>query len=355
MARGRLVCWELAVLTLLAVLDAPWPLKIVALTTAAILVAATVLRVRDRLLCEWFARTARFLLHRRAAELRPGEHAASDLAQHLAGPVQLESVEVDGMPAAYVRRPEGVAAVLELFHPDDGSWADVLAPESLLPPPDADAVPFAVHVVMQGAAPEPGVLAGPAGQPRRLWVTLQAVRTAELPDDDALRTTLANSVHRLVRRLRRADVPTRPLDITQVLALITSLTSLDDATRPIPVRERWDRWQAGALVHACFRIDWSDADPANRRLALRRLQLVPSRGTTIAITARQLPGPGEFGDDRHAIVRISADDHRWLANSADLLAFALHDLSPTIGLERLDGAHHGAVAASLPLGVGVLA
>jgi hypothetical protein len=83
---------------------------------------------------------------------------------------------------------------------------------------------------------------------------------------------------------------------------------------------------------------------------VRRLQWIPSRSTTIAITARHRPGRGEPGGDRHAIVRICEDDLHRLKNSAGLLAFALDDISHPMDLERLDGSHQPAVAASLPLG-----
>jgi ESX secretion system protein EccE len=353
-AVGRLVCWELAVLTLLAVLDARWPVRIGAAVSVVVLVATTVIRTRGRLLSEWLGRAVRFLLRARVAGLRPGEDAGPDLVRHLGRHVQVDTVDVDGVAVALVRRPEGVAAVLEVLEPSpdaDGSYPDVLSPESFLPAPDVDGPPFAVHVLMHTTPPDTSGPARPDRPEHRIWVTMQVMRTADLGDDETLRAALANGVHRLVRRLGRDDVAARALDREETLALIRSMALLDhDDTEPIRVHERWNRWHAGTAAHACFRVGWSNADLVSRRLAVRRLQCIPSRSTTIAITARHRPGRGEPGGDRHAIVRICEDDLRRLENSAGLLAFALDDISYPMDLERLDGSHQPAVAASLPLG-----
>jgi len=360
---GRLVCWELVVVALLASVGGPRAVKVATVAAAVAVFAATTIRIRDRFLYEWFGRGVRYVLRRGEADLVPDESGPQDLLGHLAPHARIETVDVDGIPVAFICRPEGVAAVLEMQDPagpTEAIWASVMSVPSLLPLPDANAPPFAAQVVMHTTPADLGVLTADAMRlTQRAWVTMQAVRTADFPDDDTLRLALANAVHRLVRRLARDDVATRTLDREETLALIAGLAQLEDvpdSLDPMLLTERWGGWQAGATVHACFRLGhWGEADAECRRLVLRRLQLIPSRGTTIAITVSRRNRRGDAETDTEVIVRLTETDSMRLDNSANLLEFALEDVGIDLGLERLDGEHQTAVAASLPLGVRVAA
>jgi len=354
---GRLLTWELAAATLIASIGRPRTVTIAAIAAVTCAVAATTVRIRGRLLYQWLARAVRYLLRRHQAQLAAGDLTAEDLIDHLADHPSVETIDLDGIPVAFIHQADGVATVLELQIPDDFShpdpaalpWAARTSVASLLPSPDADAPLFAAKLIMQTTpTPNLGVRSGDAG--RRVWITVQAVRTADIHADDDLSLALANAVQRMIRRLAREDVPTRTFDREETLSLVSALSHLDGIpdTEPPRLDETWAAWQAGSAVHACFRIrHWPDADQAVRAQILRRLHLIPSRGTTIAIAARrearQVPTDGEL------LVRITESDRARLENSASLLAFAFEDLAEDVGLERFDGDHVAAVASSLPL------
>jgi type VII secretion protein EccE len=185
---------------------------------------------------------------------------------------------------------------------------------------------------------------------RRTWITIQAIRTADIYQDADLNAVLANAVRRLIRRLTRDDLPSRALDRDEALSLIAALSQVGDtAEDPPTARETWGAWQTGSTAQACFRIDrWQEASENDRQLALRRLQMVPSRGTTVAIAAQR--GDRRVEQPTRMVIRITEATHTRLNNSADLLRFAMRDVAPSIRVERLNGDHLAAVAASLPLG-----
>ena len=354
---GRLLTWELAAATLIASIGRPRTVTIAAIAAVTCAVVATTVRIRGRLLYQWLARAARYLLRPHQAQLAAGDLTAEDLIDHLADHPSVETIDLDGIPVAFIHQADGVATVLELQIPDDFGhpdpaalpWAARTSVASLLPAPDADAPLFAAKLIMQTTpTPNLGARSGDAG--RRVWITVQAVRTADIHADDDLSLALANAVQRMIRRLAREDVPTRTFDREETLSLVSALSHLDGIpdTEPPRLDETWAAWQAGSAVHACFRIrHWPDADQAVRAQILRRLHLIPSRGTTIAIAARrqtrQVPADGQL------LVRITESDRARLENSASLLAFAFEDLAEDVGLERFDGDHVAAVASSLPL------
>jgi len=184
-------------------------------------------------------------------------------------------------------------------------------------------------------------------QARRTWITLQAVRTADIHRDDDLGAALANSVRRLIRRLARDELPTRTLDREEALSLIVGLAQLGDPADgpdPVQVRETWGAWNAGLTTQACFRIDkWQEAEESARQLILHRLQMVPSLGTTVAIAARRRDRRAEL--QSHVVIRITEANRARLNNSADLLEFAMANTGSNVRLERLNGDQLAAVAA----------
>jgi type VII secretion protein EccE len=196
-------------------------------------------------------------------------------------------------------------------------------------------------------------MSGRRGTPRRrTWITLQAIRTADIYRDDDLGAALASAVRRLIRRLARDELPTRTLDRDEALSLLVGMSQLTDEAAgpdPVPVRETWGAWEAGSTAQACFRLDgWQEADEVSRELILRRLQLIPSLATTAAIAATR--GGHRADPQVQVTVRIAETTRALLDNSADLLAFAIQTTGTNVRLERLNGGHLAAVAASLPLG-----
>jgi type VII secretion protein EccE len=352
--RGRLLCWELAGATLIASIGRPRTVAIAAIAAVACAVAATTVRIRGRLLYQWLGRAGRYLLRPHQTHLVAGEHAAEDLVGQLADRPSVETIDLDGIPVAFIHQSDGIATVLELQIPDpdgDAAWAARTSVASLLPSPDPDAPPFAAKLIMQTASRlTSGARSPDAGRP--VWITVQVLRTADIHAEADLSLALANAVQRLIRRLAREEVPTRTFDREETLSLVSALAHLDNShsSEPLRLGESWAAWHAGGAVHACFGVrHWHDVDEAVRLQVLRRLHLIPSRGTTIAIAARRADWRTSGRATGQVVVRITESDRARLENSASLLAFAFDDLPEDIGVERLDGDQAGAVAGSLPL------
>ena len=351
---GRLLCWELAGATLIASIGRPRSVTIAAIAAVTCAVAATTVRIRGRLLYQWMSRAGHYLLRRHQAHLAPGEHAAEHLVHHLTDRPSVETVDLDGIPVAFIHQADGIATVLELQIPDqdgDAAWAARTSVGSLLPSPDPDAPPFAAKLIMQ-TTPTLTLGARSHDASRRVWITVQVLRTADMHVEDDLSLALANAVQRTIRRLAREDVPTRTFDREETLSLVSALAHFDntDSSEPLYLGESWAAWQGGGAVHACFGVrHWHDVDEAIRLQVLRRLHLIPSRGTTIAIAADRTDRRAPGADSGQVVVRITESDRARLENSASLLAFAFDDLAQDVGLERLDGDQALAVAGSLPL------
>jgi len=322
---------------------------------AIFVVAATALRFHGLWLYQWLARIGAFLLRQRHRTIQAGADSADDLVDVVAQHARVETVDLDDVPVAFIHHPAGITAVLEP-HVSSGSYEDgstspglnLSSAASLLPSSDVDTPPYAAQLIMQMApASAPGGTAR-----RRTWITLQAVRTADIHRDDDLGAALANSVRRLIRRLARDELPTRTLDREEALSLIVGLAQLGDPADgpdPVQVRETWGAWNAGLTTQACFRIDkWQEAEESARQLILHRLQMVPSLGTTVAIAARRRDRRAEL--QSHVVIRITEANRARLNNSADLLEFAMANTGSNVRLERLNGDQLAAVAASLPLG-----
>jgi type VII secretion protein EccE len=355
---GRVLCWQLAAMAVLASIGQPRSVRTAVAVLAVGVVAATTIRIRGHWAYEWLVRGGRFLLRQRQRIMEPGENTAETLVDLVTEHTTVETVELDEIPVAFIHQPGGITAVLEPHisngpH-DDGftlSELNLSSPAPLLPPPDVDSPPFAAQVIMQMAqAPTSG--GGPGVTRRRTWITLQAIRTADIYRDDDLSAALANASRRLIRRLARDELPTRTLDRDEAMSLIVGLSQLGDVAAgadPVPFRETWSAWDAGPTTQACFRIDkWQEAGEAARRLILHRLQLVPSLGTTVAVAARRRDRPGDA--QANVIVRITETSRARLNNSADLLAFAMENTGSGVGWERLNGDQLAAVVASLPFG-----
>jgi type VII secretion protein EccE len=373
---GQILCWQVAAASLIASVGQHRQTVIAVVAAVACVVAATSVRINGLWLYQWVIRGARFMVRDRRRAVPSDAESADHLVDMVAQHTVVETVDLDGVPVALIHHPAGVTAVLEPHTPggphDAGltlAELNLSSPAVLLPPQDADSPPFAAQMIMQVAqAPDPQAsLAGGFGtrrgiQRRRTWITLQALRSPEIYLDDDLTAALANAVRRLVRRLARDELPIRTLDRDEALSLVVGLSMLDEAMTgpdPVPLHETWGAWEAGPTTQACFRIEgWQDAGDAIRQLILSRLHQVPSLATTVAIAARRPERRGEMQVD--VVVRIAETSRALLDNSADLLAFAIDAasvreetglaLDADIRLERLNGDHLAAVAASLPFG-----
>jgi len=126
---------------------------------------------------------------------------------------------------------------------------------------------------------------------RRTWITLQAVRTADIHRDDDLGAALANSSV-VDPAVARDELPTRTLDREEALSLIVGLASSVTCGRRFRSGARdWGAWNAGLTTQGVFvSIKWKEAEESARQLILHRLQMVPSLGTTVC-DRRRATGP----------------------------------------------------------------
>ncbi len=344
---GRVLCWQLCLLVMIAAIGESRSVAAIAVTAAICVIIATAVRARGLWLYQWLLRAIRFLFRRHHAEMT---ESAESLIDAVTRDTSVETVELDDIPVAFIHHRVGVAAVLEpnTTHDFIADQLNLISPEPLLPPSDVDTPAFAAQIIMQMAqAPQIG-----GESRRRTWITLQAIRTADIYKDEDLTEALANAVRRLIRRLARDELPTRTLDRAEAMSLIVGLSQLGDAADgpdPVPISESWGAWQAGSTSQACFQIErWHQASESARRLILNRLQLVPSLGTTVAIAARRKDPRGQA--QSNVVIRLTEANRARLDNSADLLEFAMENTGAGLRLDRLNGDHLAAVAASLPFG-----
>jgi type VII secretion protein EccE len=346
---GQILCCQLAVVAVALVRGRGPLVTFVVVTAATAVVLAATVRVRGMWLFQWLDRYGQFTA--RVGRQR-GAPAAGPALALLSPHSTVESVVIDGVPAAVVHHPGGVTAVLAPHTPagphDDGATLATLnlsSPAPLLPAAGPDSPAYSVQLVLQ---------ADPVGRdtdwsrralPRQqTWIALQALRTADSYRDEELLAALTNAVRRLLRRLARDELPTRMLDRAEVLALLSGLARVRAGE---PAREGWRSWGTPSLAQACFRLTgWHELPEATRRVLLARLLMLPGRGTTIAVAARRTDGRPPVAVDM--VVRIADASRELLDSSADLLAFAVAEAR--VRMERLDGAHGRALVASLPLG-----
>lgn len=329
------VAAELVLVLVLLVLDRSWPVLVTVACGGAALAAFATVRVRGLLLCRWVLVALRFLLRERAADLPDDQPGAALLLLVRPGAESAHTMIGDAQ-AFVVSDATGIAAVLR---PESTRRDPVPAPQDLLPGAD-DALAYAVQVVQHAGVDR--------SQPARVWLTLQALRTAEVYADEDVRAALANVVRRVRRRLRKSGVPFRTLTEQETLGSYAALAHVNAGRGQ--VREDWWHWHSGPIRHATFRLDgWAGlTGPAAARLARWLLAAAPDTAVTLSHTAHHDPAnPGDpvVG----AVLRIAT-------SRPDALAAAVTDVTALarevgVTLIRLDGRHAAGLAATLPLGV----
>lgn len=232
--------------------------------------------------------------------------AARWLRLHLRGgspllpPVTALTAEVGGEQVGLVSRPDALIAV---FRPGRADLGALLG--AVLRHRDDPAGPRCEVRVVACRRPLP-----------RAWLVVRVLRDADSAGDAELRPVLAA----VLRRLRRGGLELAPLPAQDIAA----------AAECGPVRERWRAVRVGDTAHIAFRL--AASGPA----ALQRLMLAAGdTGLTVAVRAR---GDGGLT----GVLRVGTE----------AAARRLPLLAPGAGLhlERLDGRHGPAVAATLPIG-----
>ncbi|NYH44503.1 type VII secretion protein EccE [Micromonospora jinlongensis] len=350
MRAGQLVATQVATALVLTALGRPAPVTAAAALVAVLLVAVAVLRVRGRWLFEWLGTAAGHLTRRR--ELT-GPAGAADLLDLVAPGTVVQSTELTGGPAAVLEDTEGMVVLLELGDPGDllgDASRAIPAPSMLLPQTGPHTPPLRVQLLFNGS-PAPVPAAGGtvgtsyrqltdgrlAGRERAV-LAVRVLRVDGWSEED-LRRVLAGTVRRIVRRL--GSLTARPLGVPAALCVLGELAHHDGDR----VRESWPALRSGTLIQATFRlIRWPEGTGA-RRLVPRLLAL-PATATTVSISAGPAPVAGA-GLPTELTVRLAAQTATELTVAAEALERLVNDLGGE--LRRLDGAHLGGLAATLPL------
>ena len=345
----QIICWQLALTAVVLVVGQPWPATASAVLVAGVVVALTAVRVRGHWLYEWVGWWSSYQLRDRDRDLPGGDETGRALLRLISpDAVGINGAGIDGAginrddrdgTEFMVSRAEGITAVLRPQSTGRDPGASVPAPQVLLPAPDEQALAFAVQVVHH---------AGPnRAHPPRVWIALQALRTAEVYQDADVRQALRNAIRRVRRRLRRDGLPLRTLSEHETLGTFAALSHVNAGRGRI--RERWRLWQSGPIGQAAFRLDgWAALSPSIAQHVLRwLLAAAPQAAVTIAVTARNSPTGAE--PLVNATLRIAAASPPELDRAEDELTRLARGRG--IGMARLDGRHARGIAATLPFGV----
>jgi type VII secretion protein EccE len=335
-----IVVAELALVLVLLVVDRSWPAIVAVACCAGLLGAFFAVRVRGHLVCRWVLVAARFLVRNRAADL-PGDQPGAALVRLIRPGAECAHTMIGDAQAFLVSDEAGVGTVLR---PERDPGQQVPAPRDLLPDSD-EALAYAVQVVHHAGVDR--------SRPPRVWLTLRALRTAEVYADDDVRAALANVVRRVRRRLRRSGVPVRPLTEEETFGSYAALAHVNAGRGR--VREEWWCWHSGPIRHATFRLDgWSELDrQAAARLVRWLLASAPDTAVTLSRTAHHDPAEPSGLPLVAAVLRIATSRAEALVAAVTDIARLADEVGVT--LHRLDGRHAHGVAATLPLGVTGLA
>ncbi len=333
----QVVWWQIAVVSVLSCVRQPWPVLAAVSAGAAAVLALTAVHVRGHWVYELAGLRARFLLRGRRHDL-PGHDQTAARALSLLGMLlpgtTAGTLETNQGTALTLSHPGGVSAILRPR--GTGPVAALPGPAALLPRGDGQEHDFAVQLVCHtGTKP---------GTPPKVWVAVQAVRTAGTPADDELALALRNGLRRVRRALERAGVPTEPLAEDAALGAVAALAHVTGGRDEL--REEWGFWRAGPVSQACFTLEgWSrlTGDQA-ARLTADLLTRTPGVAVTVTRHARPTPGGIRSG----AVLRLAATTE----SAVDVAAAHLTHLLTRAGIRpaRLDGDHLHGVAASLPIG-----
>ncbi len=314
-AAGRIVCWQVSAVLVLASLQQPWPILTAALITAGLLTAVTTIRIGGRLVPEVAVLGLRFLARQRKRDL-PEHEKALALLDLLLPETTLTAVHTGHKATAAVSHEYGVTAIIRA---------------------NASAGPTAL---LEAAGTRQGAVqavfhAGADRTPRQ-WLAVHIPRTPTTTDDELV-GLLGNALRRVLRAVKKAE----PLDEQAALAAVAALGHITGGRTE--VREEWSFWRTGPVVQACFLLPGWDglSDHGVGHLLTRLLHDSRPAAATVAVTART-------GVPVEAVLRLAATTEA--AISAAAATAARHAAAAGVRLDRLDGAHHWGVTASLPIG-----
>lgn len=293
----RVVCWQLALVTaglaVVAGLERHWPATITLGAAGALVASLSALRIRGRWLSTALMVRMRYLSRTREHDV--GDDPAA-LLSLLAPGARLHSAEFGAV----------------LSHPTE--MVALLRPHEVV----------TVGTVVLHASPG-------RAEPVRTWLALRAARDVDSHTDEELTAVLANTVRRTRRQLARDGIATDLLSEKDVLDMLVALTHTGSGRGEIT--EHWRYWRTGPVIQACFRVRGT----TNHQTMHRLLSAAPDVAITAAVSA-----------DGHAMLRIASITLATTNDAATELSYLGRRLG--VRLERLDGGHAPAVAATLPIG-----
>ncbi|MFV2115759.1 type VII secretion protein EccE [Micromonospora sp. LOL_025] len=332
----QVVCWQVAVVTVVLALRQPLPALVCASIGAAVLVALTGVRVDGRWLYELAVLGVEHLSRARRRDL-PVHGGTPALLDLLVPGCTVRCTETARGPAMTASHRGGLTALLRL----DGAAAELLdrVPPlpGLLPVVEGWPHPFGVQLVCHAGVRR--------AEPARMWLAVHAARGVEAPGDEELTPALRNGLRRVRRALDRAGVSSAVLAEEAALAVIAGLAHVTGGRGE--VREDWRCWRAGAVRQATFRLrGWHRlTDQHARQLAVDLLTVDVGATVTVTVAVRS----GRDGPWGEGVLRLAATTGG--AVEAAVVAASTRAAPYGVRLVRLDGAHARGVAASLPIGV----
>uniref|UniRef100_UPI0011786DDF type VII secretion protein EccE n=1 Tax=Amycolatopsis lexingtonensis TaxID=218822 RepID=UPI0011786DDF len=302
---------------------------------AAVVVALTTVRVRGRWLSAWLVVGSDYALRDRVRDLRGPAEAGRELLR-LISP---EATGTAGDTGFLLSRAAGITVVLQPKSAERDLTKAMPSPESLLPPPHEPAKAVAAQVVHHAGIAR--------DRPPRVWLALQALRTADVQHDADVQRALGNTVRRVLRRLRRDGLPAHGLTEPELLGTLASLAHVNAGRGQ--VREDWRHWYSGPIAQATFRLDgWAELPPGVAPQLLRWLPArIPRAAVTVAVTAHRPAATARIRTE--ATVRLAAAGPEDLEAAAGELIRLASEWA--LSADRLDGRHAKGVAATLPIGL----
>ncbi|WP_409464308.1 type VII secretion protein EccE [Amycolatopsis sp. GA6-003] len=328
----QIVCGQLVLVAGILAVGRPWPVAATIGLGAAAVLALTAARYRGRWGYEWLLLAVGYALRDRERELADADETGRALLRALSPEGSGHTGQLGDDPVFFFSRTDGISAVLR---PDSLPSAPLPGPEALLPPAEPGTC-FTAQVLYHAGVDR--------RQPPRIWLALQASRTVERYEDDAVRQTLANALRRVQRRLRREGLPTTPLREPEFLGSIASLAHVTAGRTQ--VREQWRLWHSGPVSQAAFRLEgWSSLPPATTpRLINALLGATAQTAVTLSLTARRSDGVPEVA----AVVRVASPHAAAVEQAGQVLARLAAEWG--IRLDRLEGRQQEGLIATLPLG-----
>ncbi len=383
---GQLVSVELAILGVALVHRERLGILIPVSVAAVIVVGLATIRRRGHFLYQWLALWLRYRTRRRCRRITGGESAERDevaraLLASVARSAQISPVEIEDVEVALISHAGGLTVVLEIVPLDARGFIEpsqALPPlTALLPTAEVSGPVVSVQVIIQ-SIPAPNFLGledsaaisyrelagGMVPATRSCWIALQAEHVAEDYTAADLQDLVTRAVTRLQRRLRKAGLRARILNLDEIAAEFLTLARVQprEASLTGPSRRRqklaspavtehWRTWSVGPQVHTAFRLlDWPDLSDPNGREMLDRLVHTSTLATTVSVAARWRPGTDPASDDveLEAAIRVTLPDASAVDPATEQIRAVVEGLGGRI--ERLDGEQIFGVAASLPLG-----